>query len=60
MLSFKWFKVCLWLPGLIGNSTPQTQEPAVGEEKAVIVTGLFVAAAETETIPLLQDQKLAE
>lgn len=54
--------VYLWLTGSLVNSTPQNQELclAVEEEKAIIVTGLFVAAAETETITLLQDQKLAE
>jgi len=59
---FRWFKVCHCLLGSLVSSTLQNQKPclAIEEEKAVNVTGLFVAAAETETITLLQDQKLAE
>jgi len=46
----------------LSSSRCQKQEPhlAVEKKEVLIVIVFFIAAAETETITLLQDQKLAE
>lgn len=48
--------------GSLSNSTHQNQQPCLAsvDEEALIIVWLFVAAAEAETVTLLQDQKLAE